>query len=128
MRCKYIVGLALDDVNNRRLEATLFSDTFRHVDAAVAFGYGDNVVSAGFYALHQQPDATGEKRIAVEVYGYSETLKIGASDMDQYYVERALGLVREDRERNPVDYRKACDILEQRRQTRLKERNTLGRR
>lgn len=118
-RAKYIVGLALDNPDNRRLEAILFSDTLTHQQAAVLFGYGEDVVSAGFYGFcletgRDTKRQTTELSADVHVFGESETLGIGGQDFDLYYVKRALGLVPHDESRRMADYRNAVVLIRER--------------
>lgn len=104
MKGKYIIGLALDSINNRRLEAILFSTTLTHRDAAALFGFGADVVSAGFFELDfsrprpltEDNTVTTAGRIEASVHGRSESLDIGPQDFDIIYVKRALGLLPED--------------------------------
>lgn len=110
-RFKYVVGIVTDDINNRRLEAVLFSSGLSHVDVGVnQFGSKRYMVGAGFVGL----DGT-----MVFLSGESETLGIGISKFDQYYVERALGLhpsaewdlTHEVREKLKEDYKEALEFL-----------------
>ncbi len=112
---KYVLGLALDDINNRRLEAIVFARTLTHKDAAELFAFGDNVVGAGFGTLD-----TKDGKLVVHLHGMSESLNIGPSDMDQRYVEKALGLVPNDefgrdRQQQAADYSKGLEIVQGRR-------------
>lgn len=104
MKGKYIIGLALDNIDNRRLEAILFAETMTHKHAAELFGFGDYVVSAGFFELDftrpkpltEDNTVTTAGRIEASVYGRSESLDIGPQDFDIIYVKRALGLLPEN--------------------------------
>lgn len=124
MAIKYIVGLALDNPDNRRLEAILFSDTLAHKDAAVLFGFGVDVVSAGFVQLGVGTDPNrpndgsvyNPMRTTAYTYGESESLKIGGHPFDDYYVQRALGLVPHDESRQKADYEKGLEIIDARRE------------
>ncbi len=112
MKGKYVIGLALDDPNFRRLEAILFSESMVHKEAATLFGFGEYVVSAGFFELSI---ATDSKKPSVTVFGESETLGVGGSEFDKFYVERALGLDPQgpmlDRVRRVKDYDEALAII-----------------
>lgn len=122
-RMKYVVGLALDDVNNRRLEAIVFSDTLTHKEAGNLFGFGKDVVSAGFVQLGVGTDPNrpndgsvyNPMRTTAYAYGESESLKIGGQPFDDYYVHRALGLVPHDESRQKADYEKGLEIIDARR-------------
>lgn len=125
-RMKYVVGLALDDVNNRRLEAIVFSDTLTHKEAGNLFGFGDDVVSAGFVQLGVGTDPNrpndgsvyNPMRTTAYAYGESESLKIGGQPFDDYYIQRALGLVQHDESRRMDDYQKGYEITKDRRSRR----------
>lgn len=122
-RVKYVVGLGLDDINNRRLEAIVFSDTLTHKEAGNLFGFGEDVVSAGFVQLGVGVDKNlpndgsvyNPLRTTAYVYGESESLGVGGQPFDEYYVQRALGLVAHDETRRMVDYNAALEIVKQRR-------------
>lgn len=111
---KYIIGLALDDINNRRLEAIVFAPTMTHKHAAELFGFGDHVVSAGFFQItvapHQDPVYT------VGVWGRSESLDIpSVPDLDLPYVRRALGLEsasKLSREEQSKDFQRGRELCE----------------
>lgn len=125
MKQKYVIGLALQDINNRRLECILFAETMTHKDAAELFQFGEDVVSAGFFDLHYNgPQAlSGDGTamtagsITATVHGRSETLDVGGQPFDEYYVRRALGLRQRDatvRDRI-ADYRLGREIIDARR-------------
>lgn len=118
-RAKYIVGVVLDNPDNRRLETILFSDTLTHKQAADLFGYGEHVVSAGFYDFCLETERDTERQTTklsadVHVFGESETLGIGGQDFDLYYVKRALGLTDHDESRRMADYNTALKLLKER--------------
>lgn len=126
-KTKYVIGLALDDINNRRLEIVIFGETMTHRQAAELFQFGEDVVSAGFVHLGYNPpqNLSGDGSVSTggnvtaSVSGRSETLDIGPQPFDEYYVRRALGLRQRDatvRDRLE-DFRIGRDIVHARRKT-----------
>lgn len=107
-RAKYIVGLELSDINNRRLEAVVFSDTLTHKEAARFFGFGENVLGAGFVDI-----GVREGKIEVNLSGHSESLNIQRHPLDIKYVRQALGQLDHTMTRDELleDYRVGADIV-----------------
>lgn len=126
-RGKYVIGLALDDIDNRRLEAILFSSTMTHKHAAELFGFGEYVVSAGFFSLHvtRPEDLSGDGtvmtaggKVAVSLSGESETLQLGRQPLDDFYIKRALGLIEErefTQDKRKADYSTGYELVRLRR-------------
>lgn len=111
MRAKYIVGLMLDDINNRRLEAVVFSTSARHDVIADAFGFGNNVVSAGFFEIDKS-----DVIVLGGVYLGSESLGIGPQDFDVKYIKLALGLCDPEpmpEEEQMWDYQKGLQVIKE---------------
>ena len=110
MRAKYILVLVLTDINNRRLEALVFSESMAHIDVGTGFGFGDHVVSAGF--VGQNMDGS------YFAHGHSETLGIASNpELDNDYINRAMGRDRSSmsKEKRLEDYGKGVDITHARR-------------
>lgn len=86
-RVKYIVVLALDDPDYRRLEALVFSETMAHKEVSYISGSSRHVVGAGFVEVINNG---GEPDVALS--GRSESLGIGPSELDLDYVRMAMGV------------------------------------
>lgn len=121
---KYIVGLDLSDINKRKLEAIVFATSMTHKDAAKMFGFGDNVVGAGFARL-----GLSDGKIEVSVYGRSESLGIERHPLDGKYVRRALGLQDADmsNEERIADYQAGVDVVSPRKRAAAQGRTLSGR-
>lgn len=114
MKVKYLVGI-IGDIDHRRIEAVVFGETLTHKEASSMFGF-NRIVGAGFVSI-----GIGHKFIAPEVslpcmtvavYGKSESLEIGTSDLDLEYVKRALGQSEDAKFDAKADYQKALTIID----------------
>lgn len=85
MKGKYIVGW--NGSGSGQLEAVLFSTEMIHADAALLFR-ARRVVGAGFFELI----INGEGKPDCILFGRSESLDVDMSQLDRFYVRRALGL------------------------------------
>lgn len=105
---KYIVGLDLSAISNRKLEAIVFAPSMTHKEAAKLFGFGENIVGAGFARLDVK-----DGEIEVSVYGRSESLGIERHPLDGKYVRRALGLQKPEMsdEERMADYQAGVEVV-----------------